>query len=150
MGEPPGPWFVPVPCALLFVPAGEAATVGEAWAPTVEADVGEGKILRVALGEGAAVVVAVGVLVAVGDGVLVTVGDGVFVTVGDGVLVSVGDGVVVTVGDGVLVAVPVGLPWSEIWAVSYAVLVLARAEAVKKIMHSKQKQVNASASAPAM
>lgn len=67
VGEPPGPWFVPVPCVFVFVPVGveppvgdapgEAATVGDVLAPTVEADVGDGKILRVTLGEGAGVVV---------------------------------------------------------------------------------------------
>ena len=60
---PPGPWFVPVPCVLVFVPVGvaplvgEATTVGDVLGPTVDADVGDGKILRVALGEGAGVVV---------------------------------------------------------------------------------------------
>lgn len=102
---------MPVPCVFVFVPVGvaplvgdapgDAATVGDVLAPTVEDDVGDGKILRVALGEGA------GVIVAVGDGVLVTVGEGVLVTVGEGVVVTVGDGVVVTVGEGVLV--PVGV-----------------------------------------
>ena len=61
--EPPGPWFVPVPSVLVFVlvgvapPVGEATTVGDVLGPTVDADVGDGKILRVALGEGAGVVV---------------------------------------------------------------------------------------------
>ena len=127
VGELLGPWFVPIPCVLVFVPVGvaplvgdapgEAATVGDVLAPTVAGDVGDGKIVRVEVGDGAGVVVAVGegvlvtvgvgVVVTVGEGVLVTVGEGVVVTVGEGVLVTVGEGVVVTVGEGVLVSVGV-------------------------------------------
>ncbi len=123
---------MPVPCVLVFVPVGdapgEAATVGDVLATTVEADVGDGKIVWVTLGEGAGVVagavgegfavlvaVGVGILVTVGEGVLVAVGEGVLVTVGDGVLVTVGEGVLVTVGEGVLVSV--GVASSGVWAV---------------------------------
>lgn len=119
-GAPAVPRLVPVLCVPVGVAPpvgdapGEAATVGDVLAPAVAVVVGDGKTLRVALGEGAGVVVGAvgdgdGVRVTVGDGVFVTVGDGVFVTVGDGVLVTVGDGVVVTVGDGVLVSVGDGV-----------------------------------------
>lgn len=114
VGEPPGPWFVPVPCVFVLVPVGvmplvgDAPTVGDVLAPTVE-DVGEGITLRVALGAGLVVAVGDGVCVTVGEGVVVTVGVVVVVTVGEGVVVTVGDGVVVTVGEGVVVMVGDGV-----------------------------------------
>jgi hypothetical protein len=98
--------LVPVPCVFVFVPVGvaplvgdapgEAATVGDVLAPTVEEDVGDGKIVRVALGEGEGLVVGLGEGVGLGDGE--GVGDGEGEGVGDGEGDGLGEGVLVSVG----------------------------------------------------
>ena len=117
-------------------------TAPECWTVAVGAaklaEVGEGVIARVALGEGLGVDV-----VAVGDGVLVVVGEGVLVTVGDEVLVAVGEGVSVSVSSRTtcpLIIFPLAGKNPE----------LAYAEVAYKKMHSKEQQTRATASIHAM
>ncbi len=160
MGESAGPWFVPDAWVLVGIAPvvgdapGDAMTVGDGLAPTVAAVVGDGETVRVAVGEGAGVVVGLvgegdGVLVSVGEGVFVTVGEGVSVTVGEGVLVTVGEGVLVSVGEGVLVSVGKGVPVSSgMRAAEEPFPALALAGIVEKMMYSRQKQTSTSASAP--